>query len=70
MNVPRRKTGFFTRVKQAFTCADSPEVAAQRSQLDQAIADLKGQVAAGKITQLELEQRVRKLQNGNGHAPA
>lgn len=60
-----RKTGFFTRIKQVFTLGETPECEAQRKRLDEAIAKLKDEVAAGKLTQDELERRVAALKNGH-----
>lgn len=60
-----RKTGFFSRVKQALTCADSPETEARERELERAIEDLKAAAAAGKITKDELELKLALL---NGEA--
>jgi hypothetical protein len=67
--VPKRPTGFFTRVKQALTGEESESTSEHRRKLDAALKELNELLALGKISQEELDAHVAKLtRETNGQA--
>lgn len=66
---PSRNTTFFSRVKQVFTGKDPEHIEAAKAELDAAIADLKKQAEAGKLSDKDLEERINMLMlESNGAA--
>jgi len=66
---PKRHTGFLSRVKQALTGSESDASLAHRRSIDHALKELNQDLATGKISQDELDDRIAKLTRGtNGQA--